>query len=84
MKKRTELQPIIKREGILNNCLCTLIAFHNEDKGTYTLQEILGYCKGKISEYPATLKNIILTNMEDELVIMEDGQNISIIIKETK
>jgi hypothetical protein len=81
---KTELQPVIKREGILNNSLCSLIAFHNEGKGTYSLQDILSYCKGKIVEYPNTLKNIMLTIMEDELIVLENGEHISICIKETK
>lgn len=81
---KTELQATIKKRGILNNCLFELIAYHNEGKGTYSLQDILSYCKGKRVEYPATLENMMMAISESEFTLMEDGENITIIVKETK
>lgn len=79
---RTELQPVIKRKGILNNELFNLIAVHNENKIAYTLDEINSYCKGKRCEYPSTLENAVFSHLSNELIVMENGQDITVIIKE--
>jgi hypothetical protein len=84
MTKRTELQATVKKRGILNNTLFELIAFHNEGKGTYSLQDILSYCKGKRTEYPNTLENMIMAISENDFTIMEDGVAVNLIIKEIK
>lgn len=84
MTKRTNLQPTIKKRGILNNSLFELIAYHNEGKGTYSLQDILSYCKGKRVEFPSTLENMIMAISESEFTLMEDGENVNLIIKEYK
>lgn len=80
---KTELQPIIKKRGIMNNDMFNLIAMHNEGKCTYTLNEIHSYCKGKICEYPNTLENSTFSHLSNELIIMENGKDITLIIKET-
>ena len=80
MKK--ELQPIIKKRGILNNSLIEIIACNNEGKVEYSLHDIAGYCRGKISEYPNTLENAIFSELSNELIIMENGKDITLIIKE--
>jgi len=79
---KTELQPVIKRKGILNNSIFDLIAMHNEDKVIYTLDEVASYCKGKMSEYPSTLENAIFSELSNEVIIMENGKDITLIIKE--
>jgi hypothetical protein len=79
----TELQPIIKKAGILNTDIFNLIAYHNENKGHYTLSEIHSYLKCKIAEYPSTLKSIVITRLYDEIVIKENGEDTNLIIKET-
>ena len=79
----TELQPIIKRRGLLNNDLFGLIAIHNEGKASYSLGDITSYCKGKMSEYPSSLKNAVFTHLPDEIVIMENGKDITLIIQKT-
>jgi hypothetical protein len=71
----------IKRNGLINNDLFKLIAYNNEGYQQYTLDEIESYLKCKIAEYPATLSKMILLGLEDELVIMEDGENITLKIR---
>ena len=80
MKK--ELQMTIKKNGILNKFVCDLIATYNEGGGSYTLQEINAILKGKRVEYPNTLKNLNTTHLGDEIIISEDGENVSLIIEE--
>jgi len=71
----------IKRNGLLNNDLFKLIAYNNEGKADYTLGEIESYLKCKVTEYPATLCKMVVLGLEDELVIMEDGENITLKIR---
>lgn len=80
---RTELQPLIKKRGIMNNDIFNLIAMHNEGKVNYTLNEIASYCKGKICEYPNTLENAVFSHLSNEIIIMENGKDITLIVKET-
>lgn len=81
MSNKTELQMIIKRKGILNNQIADLIAFNNEWKKTYTLDEIESWIKCKVSEYPSTLRNMRTTHLHKELIILEDGEHETIIIQ---
>lgn len=71
----------IKRNGLLNGDIFKVIAYNNEGKKEYTFGEIESYLKCKIAEYPATLSNMVLLGLEDELVIMEDGENITLKIR---
>lgn len=80
MKK--ELQMTIKRNGILNKFVCELIGSYNEGKGSYTLQEINAILKGKRIEFPHTLEKLNTMHLGDEIIISEDGENVSVIIEE--
>jgi len=71
----------IRKNGLLNGDIFKLIAYNNEGREQYTLNEIESYLKCKISEYPATLSKMILLGLDDELVIMEDGENITLKIR---
>lgn len=71
----------IKKNGLLNGDVFKVIAYNNEGKQEYTLGEIESYMKCKIAEYPATLSKMIMIGLEDELVIMEDGENITLKIR---
>jgi hypothetical protein len=71
----------IKKNGLLNYDVFKVIAYNNEGKQEYTLGEIESYMKCKIAEYPATLSKMIMIGLEDELVIMEDGENITLKIR---
>jgi hypothetical protein len=71
----------IKRSGLLNYDLFKIIAYNNEGKQDYSLSEIECYLKCKIAEYPSTLSNMKTLGLEDELTIMEDGENITLIIR---
>lgn len=79
---KTELQTMVKKRGIMNNDIFNLIAMHNEGKVTYSLNEVASYCKGKMCEYPNTLENAIFSELSNELIIMENGKDITLIIKE--
>lgn len=80
MKK--ELQMTIKRKGILNKFVCDLIADYNEGEGSFTLQEINAILKGKRIETPHTLRNLSTIHLSNEIIISEDGENVSLIIEE--
>ena len=80
MKK--ELQMTIKRNGILNKFICDLIASYNEGKVSYTLQEINAILKGKKIEFPHTLENLSTMHLGNEIIISEDGKEVSVIIEE--
>jgi len=80
MKK--ELQMTIKRNGILNPFICNLISSYNEGKVDYTLQEVNAILKGKKIEFPNTLENLNTIHLGNEIIISEDGKEISIIIEE--
>jgi hypothetical protein len=84
MENKNEFQVSIKKLGILTNDIFRLIAFNNEDKDSYSLQEIYSYLKIKKSEYPAHLRNMKLVHLENEIVIMEDGESTTLIIQKTK
>lgn len=80
MKK--ELQMTIKRNGILNRFICDLISAYNEGEVVYTLQEINAILKGKKVELPNTLKKLNTLHLGDEIIVSEDGENVSVIIEE--
>lgn len=80
MKK--ELQMTIKRNGILNKFLCELIGTYNEGKVDYTLQEINAILKGKKIEFPHTLEKITTLHLANEIIISENGKDVSVIIEE--
>lgn len=80
MKK--ELQMIIKRNGILNKFLCDLIGSYNEGKGSYTLQEINAILKGKRIEFPHTLERLSTMHLANEIIVSENGNDVSLIIEE--
>jgi hypothetical protein len=80
MKK--ELQMTIKRKGILNGFICELIASYNEGKGSYTLQEINAILKGKKIDFPSTLENLNTMHLDNEIIISENGKDVSVIIEE--
>lgn len=79
--QNNELQPIIFKKGILNNELFNLIAFNNEGNKEYNLEEIKSYCECKVCEYPNTLKDAKFTHVSDELIIMENGKDVTVIIR---
>lgn len=80
MKK--ELQMTIKRNGILNSFVCSIIANYNEGNVSYSLQEINSFLKVKALELPHTLKNLNTMHLGNEIIVSEDGENVSIIIEE--
>jgi hypothetical protein len=80
MKK--ELQMTIKKSGILNRFICDLISSYNEGKGSYTLTEINAILKGKKIEFPHTLENLSTIHLGDEIIISENGKDVSVIIEE--
>ena len=80
MKK--ELQMTIKRKGILNRFVCDLVSNYNEGGGSYTLQEINAILKGKRIEFPSTLEKLSTIHLGDEIIVSEDGDNVSLIIEE--
>ena len=84
MQHKINYELSIKKNGLLNTDILKLIAYNNEGKQEYSLREIEAYLKCKISEYPATLHKMILMQLEDELVVMEDGENITLKIRKEK
>lgn len=80
MKK--ELQMTIKRNGILNTFICNLISSYNEGKGDYTLQEVNGILKGKKIEFPSTLEKLSTLHLGSEIIVSENGKDVSVIIEE--
>ena len=82
MEKRKMLTLDLNRSSILTTDLATIIAFHNEGSETYTLEELAGYVKGRKAHIPHSLRNMIITQLSNELVVMSDGENIDIVISE--
>lgn len=81
MENKNEFQVSIKKLGILSNDVFRLIAFNNEGKDSYSLEEIHNYLRIKKSEYPAHLRDMKLVQLGDEIVIMEDGESTTLIIQ---
>jgi len=82
METKNEFQISIKKMGILNNDIFRLIAFNNEGNDNYSLDEIHSYLRLKKCELPASLKRMELTQLYNEIIIMEDGRNITLIIQQ--
>ena len=80
MKK--ELQMTIKRNGILNTFICNLISSYNESKEDYTLQEVNAILKGKKIEFPSKLEKLNTLHLGSEIIISENGNDVSVIIEE--
>jgi hypothetical protein len=82
MQTKNEFQVSIKKMGILNNDIFRLIAFNNEGNDNYSLGEIHSYLKLKRAELPASLVRMEITQLYNEIIIMEDGKNITLIIQQ--
>jgi|GEM_PF-5779400 len=82
MQTKNEFQVSIKKMGILNNDIFRLIAFNNEGNDNYSLGEIHSYLRLKRSELPASLVRMEITQLYNEIIIMEDGKNITLIIQQ--
>jgi len=80
MKK--ELQMTIKRNGALNEFICNIIGVYNEGKEHYSLAEIGAILKGKKINMPNTLKNLNILHLGNEIIVSENGEDISVIIEE--
>jgi hypothetical protein len=80
MKK--ELQMTIKRNGALNEFICNIIGVYNEGKEHYTLVEISAILKGKKINMPHTLENLNILHLGNEIIVSENGKDISVIIEE--
>ena len=59
-----------------------MIAFYNEGSQTYTLQEINAILKGKRIDFPSTLDKLSTIHLGDEIIISENGKDVSVIIEE--
>lgn len=80
MKK--ELQMTIKKNGALNEFICNLIGVYNEGKEHYTLAEISAILKGKKINMPNTLEKLSIMHLGSEIIISENGKDVSVIIEE--
>ena len=81
MKKQFQIKAY--RSGILNTSLMDIISKHNGSiEHDITLDDIHGYVKCKKTEYPATLEKMITEIVMNELVIIEDGENVTLIVEE--
>ena len=80
MKK--EFQMTIKRSGSLNEFICRLVAQNNEGEVLYTIQEVAAILKGRKVVTPYALEKLNIMHLGHELIISEDGENVSVIIEE--
>ena len=80
MKK--ELQMTIKRNGVLNEFICAIIGVYNEGKEHYTLAEISAMLKGRKITMPYALEKLSIMHLGNEIIISENGNDVSVIIEE--
>lgn len=79
MRKKYRL--IFEKKGDLNYNICDLISHHNAGKQYYSMSDIEIILRGKQAEYPSLYRNLSITHMGDELIVSEDGENVTAIIQ---
>jgi hypothetical protein len=80
--ERKNLEVSFKRSSVLTEDISKLVAFHNEGSETYSLDDIVGYLKGRRSSFPFVLRNMAIEKLYNELVIKIDGEKIDMTISE--
>jgi hypothetical protein len=80
MKK--ELQMTIKKDGSLNEFICRLVGQNNQGDVSYRLQEVAAILKGRKVITPYALEKLNIMHLGHEIIISEDGENVSVIIEE--
>jgi hypothetical protein len=72
----------IKKDGSLNEFICKLIGQNNQGDVSYTLQEVTAILKGRKVITPYALEKLNIMHLGHEIIISEDGENVSLIIEE--
>ncbi len=82
MKRQFQIKTY--KSGMLNSALMDIISKHNENPESYPidLEDIHGYVKCRRTELPTSLQKMITEIVMDELIIMEDGKNVTMIVEE--
>lgn len=82
MEKQFQIN--VFRSGFLIGELMGIIANHNghPEFCQIDLEDIQGFIKCKKIEYPSSLKRVITEIVMNELVVMEDGENVTFIVEE--
>lgn len=76
------LEVSFKRSSVLTEDISKLVAFHNEGSENYSLDDIVGYLKGRKPSFTHTLRNMVIEKLYNELVIKIDGENVDFTISE--
>lgn len=78
---KTEFQIKIYKPTVLLSSLTDLISEHNSsERKDLNLEDINGYIR--CQSYRFAMPNLITEVLMDELVVMEDGENVSFIIQQ--
>lgn len=83
---KTQFQVNVFQSSFLLSEIMEIIANYNENPEYcgIDLEDIQGFIKCKKIKYPSSLKKTITEIVMDELVVMEDGENVTFIIEEKK
>jgi hypothetical protein len=79
---KTKFQPIIYTKGELIAEIVNIIASNNSGNKQIGLHDIESYIKCKQMLYPSMFRSLKMEIVMNELVIMENGEDVSMIIVE--
>lgn len=83
---KTQFQVKVFQSSFLLSEIMEIIANYNQHPEfcSMDIEDIQGFIKCKKIKYPSSLKKAITEIVMDELVVMEDGENVTFIIEEKK
>lgn len=80
--EKKNLEVSFKRSSVLTEDISKLAAFHNEGSENYSLDDVVGYLKGRRASFPFVLRDMVIEKLYGELVIKIDGENVDFTISE--
>ena len=83
---KTKLSVAFERPGITVGAIAKIAASHNAEISLLSLKDIMGAIKNSKSEYPHTLKDLVLELIKEEgkLNVYEDGKNLTYTVQENE
>lgn len=83
---KTKLSIAFERPGITVGAIAKIAASHNAEISLLSLRDIIGAIKNSKSEYPHTLKDLMLELIKEEgkLNVYEDGKNLTYTVQENE
>ena len=78
--KRKQYNLTVMKNSINVESICNIMAKHNSLEKEYSMDKMETFLEGKSMEY-GSLRNMKLFRIEDELIVMDDGEEVSLTIK---